>query len=301
MKNVILDVDTGIDDAVAICYACYCKKINLKLITTVVGNTSVKNSTRNTLGLLELINKNEVKVAEGSHKPIKDGFKINVHGKNGVGEYDFGNISLKPQKQDAVQEMYNLLKDSNEKYTIICLGPVTNLAKLLKTHPKIEEKIETVVISGGLIEKLKKGDMPYISFNIGFDREAMEIVLRSNIKKIICPSNNGHEAYFSYRDIVRIKNTNKTGKVFEFMFRSYTDQHVDKGVATHDLCAVLSYAYPEIFENKHCKVKLDYFKELGTSVLNFDFNNKPGNMVVATQINIKKAKRIFFSALRKMP
>ncbi|MGN0960979.1 MAG: nucleoside hydrolase, partial [Christensenellales bacterium] len=81
-KNVILDVDTGIDDAVAIALATYSNKLNVKLITTIAGNLSVNEVTKNTLNLLQAINKRRIPVAIGESKPLereKDN-SIQAHG-----------------------------------------------------------------------------------------------------------------------------------------------------------------------------------------------------------------------------
>ena len=82
-KPIILDVDTGIDDAVAIAMATYSNKLDVKLITTICGNLSVNEVTKNTLNFLQAINKKKIPVAVGENKPLereKDN-SIQAHGK----------------------------------------------------------------------------------------------------------------------------------------------------------------------------------------------------------------------------
>ena len=91
IKNVILDVDTGIDDAVAIALAVYNKRLNVRLITTIAGNLGVRAVTKNTLNLLQYINKRRIPVAVGEEKPLerKKDNSIQAHGKRGLGHFQF--------------------------------------------------------------------------------------------------------------------------------------------------------------------------------------------------------------------
>lgn len=299
-KQVILDVDTGIDDAVAICMATYSDKLNIKLITTICGNLNVGAVTKNTLDLLQSINRQRIPVAIGANKPLdrpRD-TSIQAHGKKGLGKYEFPTLDLKPIKTKAVPKMYEILMKSNEKIIIAGLGPLTNIAKLLKSFPDCKEKIEYILISAGLLHD--NPDDPYIGFNVMQDPEAVEIILKSGVPIIICPSDHGHNAYLNYNDIDIIRNTNKTGDMLATMFESYKDRHVHNGAATHDPCAVTFISNPEIFKTKKMYVHVRYIQESEKCVLDFDKRKKP-NVLVVTKIKVKKFKKLFFNCLNKMP
>ena len=165
-KNVILDVDTGIDDAMAITLATYSNNINVKLITTIAGNLSVNAVTKNTLDLLQALDKRHIPVAIGASEPLereKDN-SIQAHGKRGLGKFKFPPLELKATKLDAVEKMHEVINTSKEPIVIIALGPLTNVAKLLLTYPDDKEKIEYILISGGLLHDNKKN--PYLGFNV---------------------------------------------------------------------------------------------------------------------------------------
>ena len=299
-KSVIIDVDTGIDDAVAIALATYSSKLKVKLITTICGNLSVNETTKNTLNTLQAINKMNIPVAQGENAPLereKDN-SIQAHGKKGLGHFKFPKCQLKPIKKNASEAMYDTIMKSKENVIIIALGPLTNVAKLLLEHPDAMDKIEYILISGGLLYDNKKN--PYLGFNVMQDPEAARYVLKSGEKIIICPSNHGHSAYLTPEEVMGLKNLNKTGEMFEYIFRSYKDRHVKVGIATHDPCAIAFVAHPEIFKKEMQYVHVRFIEKLNTGVLDFNTTHAP-NVKVATEINVKKFKKIFFKAFSKMP
>lgn len=299
-KSVILDVDTGIDDAVAIALATYSSNLKVKLITTICGNMSVNETTKNTLNLLQAINKTNIPVAMGENAPLereKDN-SIQAHGKKGLGHYKFPKCELKTIKKNAVEAMYDTIMNSKENIIIIALGPLTNVAKLLLEHPETMDKIEYILISGGLLHDSKKN--PYLGFNIMQDPESARYVMKSGEKIIICPSNHGHTAFLTLEEVEEMKKANKTGEMFEYIFRSYKDRHVKVGIATHDPCAVAYVAHPEFFKKEMQYVHVRFIEKLNTGVLDFNTTHEP-NVKVATEINVKKFKKYFFKAFNKMP
>ena len=202
-----------------------------------------------------------------------------------------------------LQQQYTLQQNKleNEK-NIIAQQAIVNEKKSLveKIKSKIEdkEKIDYILISGGLLHDSKRN--PYLSFNIMQDPEAARYVMKSGEKIIICPSNHGHTAFLDLDDIARIKETNKTGEMLEYIFRSYKDRHVKVGAATHDPCAIVYVAHPEYFKTEDMYVHIRFVEKLGTGVIDFDTTHAP-NMKVATEINVKKFKKLFFNTLKKMP
>lgn len=299
-RNVILDVDTGIDDAVAIALATYSNKLNVKLITTIAGNLSVNEVTKNTLNFLQAINKRKIPVAIGESKPLereKDD-SIQAHGKKGLGKYKFPKLELKPTKLGAVEKMHEVISKSKGNIIIIALGPLTNVAKLLLDYPEDKEKIDYILISGGLLHDSKRN--PYLSFNIMQDPEAARYIMKSGEKIVICPSNHGHTAFLTPEEVEKTRTTNKTGEMLEYIFRSYKDRHVKVGIATHDPCAVAYVAHPEYFQTEEMYVHIRFLQKQQTGVIDFDTHRDPNTLVV-TEVNSPKFKKLFFKTLHKMP
>ena len=235
----IINCDPGIDDAVAIMMAIKSEKIDVKLITTDLGNIDCDKSAQNALNVLELIGAPNIPVAIGEGKCFeKERPRVSVHGKTGLGSYVFPKNSRKAEKEDAVELMYKTIMESDEKMTIICLSPPTNIAKLLTKYADVKDKIERMVFMVGSIEQLKRGQLPYREFNVSGDPEAAEVILKSKIKLDIVPMEMGHTAYLTCQDVFKTKNMNHVGEVLEEIFHEYRDFHVKNGIATHDGCAI---------------------------------------------------------------
>lgn len=296
-KNVIIDVDTGIDDAVAIAMALYDNKINVELITCVAGNMSVNNVTKNTLNFLQAINKRDIPVAKGEKKPLyreKDN-SIQVHGKNGLGNYVFPPLELNVVKENAVNAMCKVVSESDTKIDFILLGPHTNFAKLLLEHPEVKGKIGKVVVSAGLLE-----DETYLGFNVAQDPESAKILFESGLEIVICPSDLGHEAFLTPAEVEKTRTLNKTGEMLEYIFRSYKDRHIKIGIATHDACAIMCYARPKMCKFENMFVNIKFIKRKNTGIIHFERNSLNPNMKVAVSINIKKFKKHYFKVLKKI-
>jgi len=249
---------------------------------------------------LQAINKRRIPVAIGANAPLereKDN-SIQAHGKKGLGKFVFPKLELKPTKLNAVEKMHEVITNSKSQVIICALGPLTNIASLLLKYPQDMDNIEYILISGGLLHDNKKN--PYLSFNIMQDPEAARYVLKSGEKIVICPSNHGHTAYLTPEDIEQMRTTNKSGEMLEFICRSYKDRHVKIGAAMHDPCAVAYISNPNYFKTEKMYVHIRFLEKQQTGVIDFDTHKTP-NVLVATEINSKKFKKLFFKALNRMP
>lgn len=296
---VIINCDTGIDDAVAIMIAVKSGKLDIRLITTDVGNVNTTQSAINTLNVLEIIKAPEIPVAVGEGKCLKrERARFTAHGNNGLGGFSLEQNPRKVLGGDAVEEMYKTLMASEEKITIICISPTTNLAKLIISHKDCLAKIDRVVVMAGSIEELKQGEMPYPEFNISGDPEAGEVLLSSGLSIVIVPMEMGHTAYLDWKDVFETKNLNNTGETLEWIFRSYHDRHVKNGIATHDGCTVAYLTNPELFKTIPAHSEIKYYDSIDTGVMITNFTGDP-NVLTCTDIDIPKFKKLYFSSLKK--
>ena len=296
---VIINCDTGVDDAVALIMAIKSDRLDVRLITTDVGNIECKQSAKNCLNILELIDAPRIDVCAGDGKCFKiERDRIHVHGKTGMGEYIFEKNDRKLFELDAVEKIYSTLMASEEKITIIAISPMSNLAKLFAKHPDCKEKIEKIILMAGTIEETKRNQIPYAEFNVSCDPEAAEEVFASGVPIEIVPMEMGHTAYLTWQEVFKTKTTNFTGKVLEMIFRTYKDRHVKNGIAMHDGAAIAYAIYPELFKVAPVKAGVKYFDSIGTGVLTMTFGAKP-NAKTCYEINIKKFKKLYFRLLKK--
>jgi purine nucleosidase len=183
MKKVIFDVDTGIDDAMAIAYAVNSQELDIIGLTTCYGNVAVDEATRNTLAVLEKLDK-KIPVFAGADKPLKrkprEGYAKHVHGEDGLGNV----LDFEPQatveSESAVDFIINQVKKLPNEITIIAVGPLTNLALAIQKAPEIVELVKEVVIMGGAV--FVPGNVtPHAEANIITDPESAGIVLSSGL------------------------------------------------------------------------------------------------------------------------
>ncbi len=294
---VILDVDTGIDDAVSIMLALKSRKLDVKLITTCHGNAPLDAITDNTLDILATLGEN-IPVAEGARFALEKNREHEfAHGIDGLGGYEIES-GLKPIDIPALEAVHELLQNVTEPVTYICVAPVTNLAKFIQTYPEDLTKIKEAVIMLGSNQPLKNGEVPYKEFNASVDPEACEIVLNSPLKKVIISMEMGHTAYLDWQDVYKTKHTNEFGQILEKIYRKYNDYHVQNGIATHDGTAVAYVINPDMFECSPAHLKVKYFKELDSGIAVVDYQKTP-NAIITKSIDIKKFKRLYFDSLKK--
>lgn len=178
---VILDVDTGVDDALAILFAVAHPDIEVLGISCVAGNASLERVVDNTLRILDVIDAPDIPVAAGARRPLIEPARdaSHVHGEGGL-----GTLRLPPSERTAVpvssvELMHSLLQDSARPVTLVALAPQTNLALLLRQYPDIASKIERIVFMGG---SASVGNATAVAeFNVWHDPEAAAIVLDSGV------------------------------------------------------------------------------------------------------------------------
>ena len=299
-RPIMIDCDPGVDDAMALMNALYSPQVRTLLITSVGGNTTSDVTGRNALHIVELCHR-KTPVAYGESFPLyrKANFATYAHGENGLGGYSYKTIYSNPLKENAVDAMYNtLLQHKDQHITLLSLGPMTNIASLIRKYPDCRQYIRKIVFMGGTKEQVLTE--PYNEFNICFDPEATGIVLDSGIPLVMVPMEMGHMAYLSHEEIKQIKHTNKTGKKLAKMFEKYYDHHVNiHGAATHDSCTLFYLTHPEHFKTEKAEIIV---REYDTEhiFVDVDYHSKNPNALVCVDMDIEAFKKDFFELLKKM-
>jgi len=186
MPKMILDVDTGIDDALAILYTLGEKDTDLIGVTTTYGNIDVEQATKNTLNILASINSSHTPVYKGSansltsEKYIRREVTTQIHGENGIGEAKFESSTQMPQKQHAVDFLIEAALEHGPELKLICLGPLTNLARAYKKNPKALAQIDEIVFMGGALT-VPGNATNFSEANIAEDALAAKRILESNL------------------------------------------------------------------------------------------------------------------------
>jgi non-specific riboncleoside hydrolase len=261
-KPIIIDTDPGIDDAIAIAFALYNPELDVKLISTVAGNVGVEATTLNALKLLTYFGKN-VPVAKGSAEPLIRPFEdaSDIHGKTGMEGFDFPEPNQDLLlKENAVDAMRNVLMSSSEPVTLVTIGPLTNIALLLKTYPEVKDKIEEIVLMGGSLNRGNKGVMA--EFNIYVDPEAAKIVLASGLKITMATLDAGLGSVVPPEETARIDTMGKVGHMAHDLFQRYRKRSFGTGLKMYDPTAIACLVRPDIFEMQDTYVDVEVAGEL---------------------------------------
>src|SRR4051812_37536302 len=137
MRHIILDTDMGIDDALALFLVLSSPEIKLEAITTVSGNVPIEVGTRNALALLELTKRMDIPVAQGCDRPlVRQPFNAkHIHGDNGLGNAVVDDPHSTPVTQHAVEFLIEKIMLRQNKISLVCIGPLTNVALAIRREP----------------------------------------------------------------------------------------------------------------------------------------------------------------------
>lgn len=295
----IIDTDPGVDDALALMYA-KSTALPIDSITTVYGNASIKDTTRNALTITELLDW-DVPVYAGCGQPL-DGKAVvpQSHGDNGLGGYtrdvkkNVGGIS-------AVDYLIRILKKSKQKeVVIICFGPTTNVATVAVKRPDLLTKIKNIVVLGGVIGE--KGNMtPYSEFNVLNDPTALCILLDTGCDITLIPINICRKVIMTRNDLAKINDPNLIPAIKEITdvyLQYYTSSEEYAGFSggvMYDLLAIMQVTDPSFFSSKKVRISVNtsYDLQRGRTMI---VNGLP-NARLVTQVNARKVQKQFFRSL----
>ncbi len=325
--KVILDCDTGSDDAIAIMMAILADEIDLVGICTVAGNKALHYTTENTLAVVEALN-SDVKVYAGCHEsmvtkllPTRRGSYSGFTGVKDEGDkepeitYHNDHLPLpvptrEAEKKNAVCWLVETLLQATEKITMVVTGPMTNLAMALRIEPKIADNIKEVVFMGGGFKVFNATRCS--DFNIWADPEAAQIVLTSGIKCTMVPLDATHKANFDYDDCKRLRAMNHfvTDAVAEMIeqrieaYDAYQPQAVLGSAPIHDALALGYLLVPEVLQDiRFMRVDVDFSGGMADGQTICDTRTYPDderNCYVALDADNNLFHQLVFSLLEKV-
>lgn len=270
--KMILDLDTGIDDAMSLAYALGSPEIELLGVVGIFGNVTVDVSVQNTLDLLELLNRTDVPVYRGSDRSIlataafePDEHIRLIHGQKGLGTINLPTAKRKPEQKDGVDFIIESAHKYGKDLTVVAVGPMTNIYKAIEKDPSIKDKIGNVVIMGGALT-IPGNINPFAEANIYKDAEAADRLFKSGIKITMVGLDVTLRTVFTKNDIDRWREIGTpSAKVFSDMVEYYLGVYLQRspaleGCALHDPLAVAIAIHPEFLTDStsmHMKVETE--------------------------------------------
>lgn len=258
MREILIDCDPGHDDALAIITALASKKLKVIGITTIGGNQTLEKVTKNAKNILDFLNV-QIPLAMGEDRPLVKKLQTGEegHGESGMDGPYFSENNYPIEKDRGVIFLWKKIMESKEKVTIVALGPLTNIALLLRTFPEVKEKIECISLMGGGIAR---GNCTSLAeFNIYVDPEAAQIVFQSGIKIIMAGLDVTEKAEITIDEIGKLKNKGRVSNLVYELLSFYNISGRKFGFIDsplHDLCAVVYLIKPEIFKGENHNVNV---------------------------------------------
>ena len=299
-KPVILDVDPGHDDAVAIMMACGSPGLELLAVTTVAGNATLPKTTRNALRVLSLIGRTDVPVAVGASGPLVRDLRTaeDIHGESGMDGPEIPEAAFEPDERGAVELIADTLGGASEPVALIPVGPLTNIAALLRRHPDLKGKISRISLMGGSIGL--GNTTPAAEFNIYVDPEAAREVFESGLPITMSGLDVTHQAGAGRAERDRLRGLGGIGEVvagsLDFFASTYERSFGFDAPPLHDPVAVAAILEPGVLKTRPMNVQIECESDLTRGETVCDLHGVTGRPPNA-DVGVELDREAFFDLL----
>jgi purine nucleosidase len=268
-RKLILDVDTGVDDAIALCLACRWPGSSVELVTTVAGNTDVERATANTLLVLDRLGMAQAPpVARGAEAPLaRELFCApEIHGDDGLGgvRERLPAPSGSPLPTPAWDALSEAVAAAPGELTLVATGPLTNVARAIQADPAALDRLQSLVVMGGAVEE--RGNVTdHAEFNIYVDPEAAGAVFASGLPLTMVSLDVTHQVVLGRAELRRWKQQGGPSEGLLAFLEQVTDQTMAvhklrcgfDGLYLHDPLAVAVALDPSLVETRRARLEVD--------------------------------------------
>lgn len=295
-KKVILDVDPGIDDAMAVAMALFHPELEVLAITAVGGNCPPEQATRNVQTIIEQLDPPRWPRI-GAASPPDHALPVEgryLHGADGLGDAELQVAELRA-RHPSEKVISDAVRSSPNSVTIVALGPLTNIARVFQRDPELLSLVGQIVISGGTVSG--PGNItPAAEFNIYCDPASAREVFRSPSTKTLVPLDLTNRVILSFDLFNQLPDeSTKAGKFLRKIlppaFRAYRQRFGLEGIHVHDSIALMAAVHPELFTFHGMAVDVETMGELTSGMTVFDRRRVPAwrhNMEVAVEMREKE-------------
>jgi len=253
---IILDVDAGIDDTLAIVFSLLSPSLRVRAITTVAGNVPVRECTRNVLLTLQLLAHRLTSipvVAEGAARPLKRKLFTarEVHGRDGIGNVSrlYDAPTLRADSRIAVDVILDTVR-RHPGISVVATGPLTNIAAAIAADRSTMRRAREIVVMGGAFHGLHNTG-PAAEFNFYVDPEAADFVMRSGISIKLIPLNVTEQCVLAPSDL-RATADPVVGRYLRRITKFYFEFHKRttnvRKAYLHDPLAAGAVAFPSLLK-----------------------------------------------------
>jgi inosine-uridine nucleoside N-ribohydrolase len=314
-SKVILDVDPGIDDAIAIITALKSNNMDIAGITTVSGNVNSKIGALNARYILNILGRSDIPVIQGATRSIAKknlSMKIkrslvDIHGKGGLAGISMDTF----KKESSVRKttFYDFIEGVMQKYrndeiSIIATGPLTNIATAIVDNRHFIDSIHEIVIMGGafgLASKTLGNVTRFAEFNFYCDPEAAKIVLNPelnlDIKIVGLDLTQNPKCAINAKFLKKVVNYDNPTARFVASLLGFAISK-SNSFYLHDVFAVMVFQKPSLFKFKRGNVDI-ILRGTRRGHTKFNENKVSGNVLVAVAVKEQKFKNVLLNLLSK--
>ena len=268
-RKLILDVDTGTDDAVAIMLAALHPALELLAVTTVNGNVEVQYCTENTLRTLDFIGRGDIPVYQGCPRPLlRPDFPVPRSLKKDDGIH-VKTLPLPPavsskQDKNAVEFLIETFRNATDDIVLVPVGPMTNIAAAITADPDFVKNVPEIIIMGGA--HYTGNVTPAAEFNVWADPEAAAIVFSAGFAKLtLVPLDATFQALVTGEQAKALENLGSNAGIAASRFIAQRIKGYDatqpmkvSGAApVHDAVCVAYLVRPDLLETRHVHIVVE--------------------------------------------
>ena len=308
-EKVIFDTDPGIDDALALLFLAASPEVDLRAITVTHGNTSQEKCLHNALQLVELAEIADVPVFRGASEPLIKELSVaeETHGDGGLGYAVLAPSKVEPQALLAHDAIINEIEKYPDEITLLCVGPMTNVALALLKKPSIAGKVKRIISMGGAIH-YPGNATPQSEYNVHCDPEAFDIVIRAGIDFTLVPLDVTYKCIFTTEHLARIdKARNEIKKFLSDSTRFYIEFHASyqaiQGCAINDPLAAALLIDPTLvtFRDYYVTIDLQSTESKAKTIADhYRALKKSANAKVAMEVDVERFMNLFIARMNAL-
>ncbi|MEM8866218.1 MAG: nucleoside hydrolase [Planctomycetota bacterium] len=296
-RKVLLDMDPGVDDAVALCLALAEPKLEVLAVTATGGNVGPEQATRNVQTLIEQLDPPRLpRFGVASPNQTLRTAARHLYGADGFCGAQFA-VAEMVHRKPSIKVLGDEIRSAPGEVTIIALGPLSNIASLLQSDPDIATQIGHLIIIGGA-DRVSGNITAAAEFNMYCDPESAKEVLRSRVTKTMIPLDVTEQLAFGFDFLDQFRDSkSRTGQFLEQLlpgaYRAYRQRLGLESIYLHDVIAVVAAIHPELFTTERAYVDIETSGDITTGATIVDHrktNDNQPNVDLVTDIDLVATK-----------
>ncbi len=307
MIELIVDCDTGIDDALALMWLAGRTDVHIVAVGSVHGNIDAETSALNSLKILEICGGVEVPVAIGARRPLVAPLHLAtyVHGEDGLGNAGLERPARKPEPISAIEQLVSLARSRPGELQLLATGPLTNLALALAIEPRLPQLLQRVVVMGGAVG-VPGNITPLAEANFYHDPEAAAAVLDAGFNLVMVGLDVTSKVFLDASHLAELSASSPKGQLAARILPHYMDFYAPilnrRACLLHDPLAAALVVERDLAQYEQLRVKVELGGEWtrGASLVDRRGGIQPGELrtvSVATDVDSERFLQLFLDGI----